>query len=201
MLAWLVSKYIKQVDNKTVDIVVVVPCGTVLLEWKMPVVAFSNYINAILSSHLVSLYISYFPFWLMHYLFLPSLLAALVLPLSVIAAQLCDAQKRPVVASAWYEGWAAQNITPAMIPMNLLNRVIVAFALVSFLSSTATSSCRLKTLCRTTTNDTSTMVSVDAETVAALKEIVQLAKKNVRMIFGWILTEQIHSDDYYRQFR
>ena len=133
MLAWLVSKYIKQVDNKTVDIVVVVPCGTVLLEWKMPVVAFSNYINAILSSHLVSLYISYFPFGLMHYLFLPSLLAALVLPLSVIAAQLCDAQKRPVVASAWYEGWAAQNITPAMIPMNLLNRVIVAFALVSFL--------------------------------------------------------------------
>lgn len=144
---------------------------------------FELYKCYLLSSHLVSLYISYFPFGLMHYLFLPSLLAALVLPLSVIAAQLCDAQKRPVVASAWYEGWAAQNITPAMIPMNLLNRVIVAFALVSFLLSTATSSCRLKTLCRTTTNDTSTMVSVDAETVAALKEIVQLAKKNVRMIF------------------
>jgi hypothetical protein len=73
----------------------------------------------------------------MHYLFVPSLLAALVLPLSVIhvaaAAQLCDAQNRPVLASAWFEGWAAQNTTPAMIPLDKLNTVTFAFALVSFL--------------------------------------------------------------------
>lgn len=67
----------------------------------------------------------------MHYLFLPLLLAALVLPLSAIAAQLCDTQKRPIIASAWYQGWTAQNMTPAMIPDNL-NRVIFAFALVLF---------------------------------------------------------------------
>ena len=67
----------------------------------------------------------------MHYLFVPSLLAVLGLPLSVIAA-LCDAQNRPVLASAWYEGWAASTIPPSMIPYDKLNAVTFTFALVSF---------------------------------------------------------------------
>ena len=75
-----------------------------------------------------------------HYLFVTvlSLLAALGLPLLVIAA-LRDAHNRPVVASAWYEGWAAQNTTPDMIPYDKLNTVTFAFALVSFYFSIATS--------------------------------------------------------------
>jgi hypothetical protein len=63
----------------------------------------------------------------MHYL---SLLAALGLPLSVIAA-LCDAQNRQVYASGWYEGWEAATIPPDSIPYEHLNLVTFAFALVS----------------------------------------------------------------------
>jgi hypothetical protein len=69
----------------------------------------------------------------MHYfkLFVPSLLAALGLPLSVIAA-LCNGQNQPMVAAAWYEGWAADTITPGSLPYNKLNLITFAFALVSF---------------------------------------------------------------------
>lgn len=62
----------------------------------------------------------------MHYL---SLLAALCLPLSVIAA-LCNAQGNAVLASGWYEGWST-TVTPEMIPFNKLSKVVFAFALVS----------------------------------------------------------------------
>jgi hypothetical protein len=63
----------------------------------------------------------------MHYL---SLLAALGLPLSVIAA-LCDGQGQPKFVGGWYENWAVGAIPPTAIPYHLLSHVIFAFALVS----------------------------------------------------------------------
>lgn len=71
-----------------------------------------------------------------HYLFMPSLLAALGLPLLVIAGTCQAPITKPSggkMAAAWYEGWAADVITPDMIPFNLLNTIIFAFALVSYL--------------------------------------------------------------------
>lgn len=68
----------------------------------------------------------------MHYLFVPSLLAAFSLvPLSVIAA-LCNAKNQPVFAGGWYEGWASAKIPPSAIPFDKLNFISFAFALVSF---------------------------------------------------------------------
>jgi hypothetical protein len=63
----------------------------------------------------------------MHYL---SLLAALGLPLSVIAA-LCDAQNAPVFAAAWYEGWLAATVPPSSISFDKLNLITFTFASVS----------------------------------------------------------------------
>lgn len=60
----------------------------------------------------------------MHYL---SLLAALGLPLSVIAA-LCDSQDQQVIVGAWYENWAVETIPPTSISFEKLSTVTFAFA-------------------------------------------------------------------------
>jgi hypothetical protein len=64
----------------------------------------------------------------MRYLFVPLLLAALGLPLSVIAARLCNPQNQPVRAMGWVEGWAF----PPSISYDKYSVLTFAFALVSF---------------------------------------------------------------------
>lgn len=89
----------------------------------------------------------------MQYLLVPSMLVALGLPLSVIAGRpMCDRRDNPddtgvpigtMYASAWYPGYAANYITPDMIPFNQLDSIKFAYALVrvSFPSSSLVSSC------------------------------------------------------------
>lgn len=67
----------------------------------------------------------------MHYLFVPLLLAALGLPLSVIAnlnPKLCNSKNNPVVAMAYYQNWG----TAPSVPYQKLDIITYAFALVSF---------------------------------------------------------------------
>jgi hypothetical protein len=63
----------------------------------------------------------------MHYLFVLSLLAALSLPLSVIAS-LCNKENQPIRAMAWYESWA----TPPSISFEKYTTLTYSFALVTF---------------------------------------------------------------------
>lgn len=75
----------------------------------------------------------------MQYLFVPSLLAALGLPFSVIAV-LCDKHNRKSdvrLPSIYYEGWAADKTTPDMIPFDRIKVVNFAFALDPFCFSIA----------------------------------------------------------------
>jgi hypothetical protein len=67
----------------------------------------------------------------MHYLFVTSLLAALYLPLSVIAApSQTQCNSSALMAGAWFEDWD-NSVTPSNLSWSSYNRVTFAFWLIS----------------------------------------------------------------------
>lgn len=127
------------------------------------------------------------PFVPMHYLFATSLLAALGLPFSVIAASSC----KRFTSCAWFENWG--NFTPSEVPWEKYNYVTYAFASVSFHDLIPSlvwyPSCSVPE-----TNPS--VIDVDAPASLSLNSFVQEAHQHVRML----TRNESKSNDDYREY-